>query len=113
MAKSSKFMAGESLQEFMTAISENFTKGLRGATLPRLDSTLPAPAQGATALSMAGEWQEAMAHVHLDAEGNVVVDEEGEEGAVPPPPPAGGTGIPAAQGGDGGLLLARQSSRSE
>ena len=106
-------MAGESLQEFMAAISENFTKGLRGAALPRLDSTLPAPAAGETAVSLAGEWKEAVAQVHMNESGEVVVVDQPTEEAVPPPPPAGGTGIPAPEGDGGGLLLARQSSRSE
>ena len=119
-AKVSKFAAGESLQEFMTDIMERFAKGLRGASLPRVDSSLPPPATGATPAQLAGTWDSQSNLVHVTASGEVessatttvaaeVQVAGGAEGGdvvtdldvVPPPPDMGGA------------ALARQSSRAD
>lgn len=101
LAQDAKFVAGESLQEFMVDVAERFAKGLRGANLPRVDSTLPAPAAGVTPRALSGSWAAtggaAAAPAPAPAAAAAAAQDEGLD--IPPPP--------------GGAVLARQSSRDD
>lgn len=124
MAKNSKFIAGESLQEYMAAIAENFAKGLRGAQLPRLDSSLPPP-EAATPADLAAQWDPSQPVARFTSEGSIefVAPPPAAAGAVasgaPPASPTAANGtrdvdiaIPPPEDGAGPSLM-RQSSRGE
>ncbi len=112
VAQRSRFIAGESLQDFMLSIAQKFAQGLRGAKLPRVDSSLPPPAAGSTPGALVNSW-------HMNEDGTVTA----VQAAAPAVPPSTGTGAAAAAAEEeaeivpppsvDSAMLARQSSRAD
>jgi len=102
VAQRSRFIAGESLQDFMLSIAQKFAQGLRGAKLPRVDSSLPPPAAGATPASIVNSW-------HMNEDGTVSAVRSSAPPAVATPPTAEAEVVPPPASNSG--PLARQSSR--